>query len=692
MIGYDCEAKSLNVTTMSLLDIDECQPPKEELKIEKQYVQLLQVNNFESVKVTQCKVEIQRNIYYCGKLDHLFAVDHGTAEYVHEVTKQACEGAHNSGVYYHGLHTIGGLKVNQTTSHSLSLAGSAAHNGVCTRGNYADPYGTWENVVVLGMLRITLQEQMAKGPGYMALNAGEVIHILKCIPVEVRLQHGEHCYAELQVSRGNSTYFLTPKTHILKKKGTQVGCNMILPPYYLIDDVWYKILPKPTEAKDPITIRPESRPTWNYISPKYLATSGIYTEKDLDDLSRALMFPLERPALLNGFARELHGATITTKDGTIIRLMNDDVIDKLVETTWGRLWSKFMSFGSASAGVIAILMILHIVKLAVDVILNGVALHRAYGWSMHMFAACLGSLTHLLVNAGRYNEAPNQEDATEMIPINEQPTPAAPIATSTATEALLQRAERAREFGAELGREADELRRELERATRDCSHEDRSLCAVIDPSGLHLGLRLDRVARDDRLLRLRSMGRDNLTEAGRQARGEYLYVPHHVARTTLDARNLIRREVNTARAKVSDDSRGIEAGGHDVSNQLDNVRRLADRLMPYVNSFEYVRWFVGFGTTMCVLLIWIILLGALCCRCSSGEHRVKTSLLFVFLSIFVSIGLWLVLLGALTIAAHAEMLICRPLEDPQYRTLEAVLETRALLGRRVGVPLKDLFE
>uniref|UniRef100_A0ABD2XAL0 Reverse transcriptase RNase H-like domain-containing protein n=1 Tax=Trichogramma kaykai TaxID=54128 RepID=A0ABD2XAL0_9HYME len=725
MIGYDCEAKSLNVTTMSLLDIDECQPPKEELKIEKQYVQLLQVNNFESVKVTQCKVEIQRNIYYCGKLDHLFAVDHGTAEYVHEVTKQACEGAHNSGVYYHGLHTIGGLKVNQTTSHSLSLAGSAAHNGVCTRGNYADPYGTWENVVVLGMLRITLQEQMAKvdlnngnihfrsgttcnfasescidseggnsfwktlptdicnfhrysvlyegqaekitdegeedarrvyavtsqditfgltarkvesvcgysvittehprlfifetvrgesfakrshidasnldlfsymnskfvyverhikyqiknlyrdivsercrierqtlknslaiasnspdqfaynfmkGPGYMALNAGEVIHILKCIPVEVRLQHGEHCYAELQVSRGNSTYFLTPKTHILKKKGTQVGCNMILPPYYLIDDVWYKILPKPTEAKDPITIRPESRPTWNYISPKYLATSGIYTEKDLDDLSRALMFPLERPALLNGFARELHGATITTKDGTIIRLMNDDVIDKLVETTWGRLWSKFMSFGSASAGVIAILMILHIVKLAVDVILNGVALHRAYGWSMHMFAACLGSLTHLLVNAGRYNEAPNQEDATEMIPINEQPTPAAPIATTShelsyQTEALLQRAERAREFGAELGREADELRRELERATRDCSHEDRSLCAVIDPSGLHLGLRLDRVARDDRLLRLRSMGRDNLTEAGRQARGEYLYVPHHVARTTLDARN-----------------------------------------------------------------------------------------------------------------------------------------------------------
>ena len=45
------------------------------------------------------------------------------------------------------------------------------------------------------------------------------------------------------------------------------------------------------------------------------------------------------------------------------------------------------------------------------------------------------------------------------------------------------------------------------------------------------------IARDDRLIRLRTNGRDNLTEAGRQARSEYLFVPHHVARSTLEARN-----------------------------------------------------------------------------------------------------------------------------------------------------------
>ena len=60
-------------------------------------------------------------------------------------------------------------------------------------------------------------------------------------------------------------------------------------------------------------------------------------------------------------------------------------------------------------------------------------------------------------------------------------------------DALLQRAERAREAGAELSREADDLRREFERATRDCGLEDRSLCSVLDPSGLHLAVHHERV-------------------------------------------------------------------------------------------------------------------------------------------------------------------------------------------------------
>ena len=105
---------------------------------------------------------------------------------------------------------------------------------------------------------------LMKGPEYMAVTAGEVVRVIKCIPVEVTVLHGEE----------------TPRTHIIKTRGTQITCNSILPLYYLIEGNWYKLLPKPTEGIEPITNLPSTRQTWEYTNPASLATSGIYTEKE----------------------------------------------------------------------------------------------------------------------------------------------------------------------------------------------------------------------------------------------------------------------------------------------------------------------------------------------------------------------------------------------------------------------------
>lgn len=64
---------------------------------------------------------------------------------------------------------------------------------------------------------------------------------------------------------------------------------------------------------------------------------------------------------------------------------------------------------------------------------------------------------------------------------------------SARTESLLREGERAYELGLELSRETDEIRRDLEDAMRACSGPDRSLCAVIDSSGIRLDLRIERV-------------------------------------------------------------------------------------------------------------------------------------------------------------------------------------------------------
>ena len=163
-----------------------------------------------------------------------------------------------------------------------------------------------------------------KGAGYMAVVAGKVVHIVKCVPVEIKMEHGESCYAELQVTRNNKTYFVTPRMHILKTQGTQTPCNRMLPSQYYVGNKWYKILPLPTTAEKPTIIKPMTAPTWEYVNPSELVTNGIYTEQELDQIKERIMFPVERPAVLNDLAREMRGHPLSDNEGNLLKLLNED--------------------------------------------------------------------------------------------------------------------------------------------------------------------------------------------------------------------------------------------------------------------------------------------------------------------------------------------------------------------------------
>ena len=589
LVGYDCGSRSLNITTISLLDVGQCEIPPSSLNVSRKYVQLLQVNEFSETQAIQCKLEIHRTVYYCGMYSHISIVRHGEREYIYDISRETCKKLYTTGILELNNHVISGIKINSTTSHPMLYAGYVDNEGKCNGAAYSDPYGDWESVVVQGTIKITLQEQKArvnlnnnliylrsgthctlseatcidveggytfwnsiptgnckfhqysilfegyankiddlvsnrvqsvyslvteettfalmvksstnvcgytilqtehpklvifetvkgesfaenyglstdnldiftymnskfvyvekhiktqirslyrdvllqrcnleretlknglaiatqapdefaynlmKGPGYMAVTAGEVVHIIKCIPVEVVVQQGEECYAELKVMLRNTTYYLTPRTHIIKKKGTRVTCNSILPSYYLIEGYWYKLLPRPTEGLKPITIQPSIKPTWEYVNPASLSISGIYTEKELEDLRERIMFPVEKSSLLNDVAREMHGHIASDQDGTLLKLLNEKTMEKIVESTGARLWEKFMTFGTASAGFIAILLIIQGIKIIIDVIINGFLLHRVYGWSIHMMGAIWGTLTKCLILINKRSSKP----------------------------------------------------------------------------------------------------------------------------------------------------------------------------------------------------------------------------------------------------------------------------------------------
>lgn len=585
IIGYDCGSASTNLTTLSLVNIEECDIPLQNVNSTKVYVQLLQVNDFKSVRVIQCKIEIDRLVRKCGMFSHTMDVYNGKHSYITEVSREACQRMHTYGSFELSGTYITGLKSNQTATRPVILAGHVDVDGTCYGAAYSDPYGTWGEVVVMGSIKITLQDYNAdvkinsnrvqlrsgvvcelsatrctdieggdtfwnpmpadqckfsdynvlytgyadkisdstnersqvayslttqntifaltsmgkystcghtlirtehpkliifetspgvslfkstghianldifaymnskfvyverhirtqlnqlyrnillqqcdlesrmlqnalaiaarspdvfayhfmKGPGYMALLAGEVIHIVKCVPTEVKLAQKTECYEQLPVLRGNHTYFLTPQTHVLLRQGTQITCNSFAPTMYLLGDSWYKFMPKPVETLPPTIMKPSTKPSWRYISPGALATSGIYSQNDLDELKDHIMFPAERPAVLNTVARGIMGHSTILHGGSLANLIDEASIEKIAISTWQKFWSKFLIFGNISAGFLGIYLLVRGIKLVLDTVVHGYALHTVYGWSMYLLGAIWDSLTQLLLHLGKEN-------------------------------------------------------------------------------------------------------------------------------------------------------------------------------------------------------------------------------------------------------------------------------------------------
>lgn len=593
IIGYDCNGATLNITTVSLLEVGECNIPLQEVNETSVHIQLLQINQYASIHVRQCKVEIYRIIRRCGMWSHGMDVPNGEYSYIDSVSRDECLDMYKLGKIKIGQTEVHRIHANQTVSRPISIAGTINHNSECEGVYYSDPYGSWEKVFVKGTVKISLRDYEAdvdvntnkvllrsgtkcdlndgrctdidggdtywdpfpedschskrygvlyegpakrttdvdtkfkqtmysltegdiifaltakerinvcgysliltehpkllivetrknepfvkkepihvgnldlfsyvnskfvyvekyirtqmkqmyqdiliqrcnlekqvientiglakqspdefaynimKGPGYMALLAGEVAHIVKCIPLEVRIQQTTECYTQLPVKVANSSYFLTPRTHIIKKTGTQITCNHLVPAMYKIKGTWYSLEPQPRQATSPTILKPLTEHTWEYRNPQTLATSGIYTQKDLDDLRDHIMFPAERPAILNSVARGIAGQPTITQGGTIANLIDEQTINKIIESSWEKSWGYFSTFGTVSAGLIGIVIVIRGIKLIIDTLIHGYALHTVYGWSLYLIGAFWDSVTHLLIHLGKKPPAFKKDD------------------------------------------------------------------------------------------------------------------------------------------------------------------------------------------------------------------------------------------------------------------------------------------
>ncbi|XP_025157199.1 uncharacterized protein LOC112589174 [Harpegnathos saltator] len=260
-----------------------------------------------------------------------------------------------------------------------------------------------------------------KASGYTSILAGEVIHIIKCVPVEVQVARTPNCYTQLPVIRENETYYLAPQTHLLLRQGTQVNCNPLAPVMYQLGEDWYKMMPNPIKSIPPTTLKPMTKPEWKYTSPGALATSGIYSQSDLDEFKDHILFPAERPAVLNTMARAMMGHSATIHGGSFTNLLDEASLEKLATSTWNKIWGRFLIFGNISAGIMGIFLIFRFIKLLLDTILHGFALHSIYGCSCYLIGALWDSLTQLLILIGG-RKTTKTEAAIELQTVNVGPT------------------------------------------------------------------------------------------------------------------------------------------------------------------------------------------------------------------------------------------------------------------------------
>lgn len=57
----------------------------------------------------------------------------------------------------------------------------------------------------------------------------------------------------------------------------------------------------------------------------------------------------------------------------------------------------------------------------------------------------------------------------------------------------------------------------------------------------------------------------------------------------------IRREINSAHARIFEEARSIESTSAELNTQLKTVRKIVHYVVPYIEAFEETRWLIGLG-------------------------------------------------------------------------------------------------
>nr|UVF58768.1 MAG: M protein [Salarius guttatus piscichuvirus] len=260
-----------------------------------------------------------------------------------------------------------------------------------------------ENRMILASLAPDKVSLLTDGTGVYGRVLGEVMYVVKCVPVSVTLRYTPLCFQELPVTYNNRSVFLTPVTRLLVPTGQEVPCKSVLHPQFRINGKWYIRTPDLIPVSPPKSLDPNYEIIWEYTPLLEVGTGGLYSLEQLRTLQDEMMFPSIREAVSSGMARRV----TMSSDGKIdpTRIFSQLDLDKLTNSIAGRISWFFSLFGHYASIVFGVYVFGRLILWVINTVMNCMIL-RHHG--VHPAQWCAGvfdALTRILtVHVGMFTK------------------------------------------------------------------------------------------------------------------------------------------------------------------------------------------------------------------------------------------------------------------------------------------------
>lgn len=239
-----------------------------------------------------------------------------------------------------------------------------------------------------------------KKPGYTAVTRGEVIYLIQCRAIKVKVIATDMCYQELVVKDNlNNTRYVKPSTRIIVNIGTEIECCSMIPPMYNIDGTWIRVGSEITIPIPPERLTAQPSLSWAYGNMVTLNRLGILSDQQMIQYRSAIISPLEQNSILTSFSRkvgnsiEYHGKLDDFSSALNTNKLTEEISKNLLYQIYG--WWEFIIRNLS--GIVGFVILWNMFISLCSCIVNLVLLYKRFGFSSILLFSIWSAMTkHIL--------------------------------------------------------------------------------------------------------------------------------------------------------------------------------------------------------------------------------------------------------------------------------------------------------